>query len=43
MAAEPCPAALPLCVSGHRGCTEHPRWEPVSPTPKPRRIKRKHR
>jgi hypothetical protein len=41
MATETCPAALPLCVLGHRGCAEHERWVPVQPLPKPRRFKRR--
>lgn len=26
MAAETCPAALPLCLCGIRGCTAHAAW-----------------
>lgn len=48
MAAETCPAALPMCVYGHRGCTEHETWIPVEPNWRKTRIKtpikrRKHR
>lgn len=26
MAVEPCPASLPLCLCGVRGCKEHGAW-----------------
>lgn len=27
MAAETCPATLPLCLCGVRGCTQHDAWK----------------
>lgn len=43
MAAQTCPAALPLCVLGHRGCDEHERWVPVAPDWRKPRIRRRRR